>query len=69
LRRADPPFKGPYRLCKNDSDTEEEAKAQQRAVEPLVNELKMELADCPISDFGLLGYAICESIYYYYYYQ
>jgi hypothetical protein len=33
LRRADPPFKGSYRLVK-DQGTEKAAKAQQRAVEP-----------------------------------
>jgi hypothetical protein len=38
LRRADPPSKEPYRLRKNDYGTEAEAKAQQRAVEPLMNE-------------------------------
>jgi hypothetical protein len=39
LRRADPPSKESYRLCKKeDCETEEEAMAQQRAVEPLVNE-------------------------------
>jgi hypothetical protein len=38
LRRADPPSKEPYLLCKKDYETEEEAKAQQRAVESLMNE-------------------------------
>jgi hypothetical protein len=38
LRRADPPSKGCYRLCKNDYETEEEARAQQKAVEPLMND-------------------------------
>jgi hypothetical protein len=38
LRRADHPSKESYRLRKNDYETEEEARAQQRAVEPLLNE-------------------------------
>jgi hypothetical protein len=38
LRRAGHPSKESYRLCKIDYETEEEAKAQQRAVEPLKNE-------------------------------
>jgi hypothetical protein len=38
LQRADPPFKESYRLCKKDYVTEEEAMAQQRAVEPLTND-------------------------------
>jgi hypothetical protein len=37
-QRADPSSKESYRLCKKDCGTEEEARAQQRAVEPLMNE-------------------------------
>jgi hypothetical protein len=45
LRRADHSFKEYYRLCKNDYETEEEAGAQQRAVEPFKNEWMNELYD------------------------
>jgi hypothetical protein len=38
LRRADPPSKESYCLCKNDYETKEEARAQQKATEPLMNE-------------------------------
>jgi hypothetical protein len=38
LHWADPLYKESYKLCKNDNKTEEEARAQQRAVEPLMNE-------------------------------
>jgi hypothetical protein len=37
LRRADHSFKESYRLCKNDYGSEEEARAQQRTVESLMN--------------------------------
>jgi hypothetical protein len=40
LRRADPPSKESYRLCKKDYEIEEEARAEQRAVEPLISEMK-----------------------------
>jgi hypothetical protein len=38
LRRADPSSKESYRPCKNDYETEAEARAQQRAVEPQMHE-------------------------------
>jgi hypothetical protein len=38
LRRADHSSKESYRLCKNDCETDERARAQQRAVDPLMNE-------------------------------
>jgi hypothetical protein len=42
LRRADPQPKESYRLCKQDYETEEEVRAQQRAVEPLMTMMMME---------------------------
>jgi hypothetical protein len=39
LRRADHSSKESYRLCKKDYETKVEARAQQRAVEPLMSEL------------------------------
>jgi hypothetical protein len=38
LRRANHSPKESYHLCKKDYGTEEEARAQQRAVEPLMND-------------------------------
>jgi hypothetical protein len=38
LQSADPPSKEYYYLCKNDYETEEYARTQQRAVEPWKNE-------------------------------
>jgi hypothetical protein len=38
LRRANHSSKESYRLCKKDYETEEEVRAQQRAVEPLIND-------------------------------
>jgi hypothetical protein len=38
LRRADHSSKESYCLCINDYETEEKARAQQRAIEPLLNE-------------------------------
>jgi hypothetical protein len=42
LRQVDNSSKESYRLCKKDYETEEEAKAQQRAVESLMNDWKNE---------------------------
>jgi hypothetical protein len=38
LRRADPSSKESYCLCKKDYETEAEARAQQNAIVPLMNE-------------------------------
>jgi hypothetical protein len=46
LRRANHSSKESYRLCKKDYKSEVEARAQQRAVEPLTNEWKMNTIKC-----------------------
>jgi hypothetical protein len=56
LRRADHSSKESYRLCKNDYETEEEARAQQRAVEPFTNELNVE-SNCSVGTINF-SYAI-----------
>jgi hypothetical protein len=38
MRRADHSSKQSYRLCKNDYETEERARAQKRAVVPMIDE-------------------------------
>jgi hypothetical protein len=43
LRRADHSSKEPYRLCKKDYETEEEARVQESAVESLKNEMNSNL--------------------------
>jgi hypothetical protein len=48
LRRADPLSKESYRHCKRDYGTEEQTWAQQRALEPIMNEL---LKSIPISSW------------------
>jgi hypothetical protein len=45
LRQADPPSKESYRLCKQDYETEEEVRAQQRALQPMMNEMNTSNED------------------------
>jgi hypothetical protein len=48
LRLADPPSKESYHLWRKDCDTEIEARAQRRAVEPSMNEWRIENEDIGI---------------------
>jgi hypothetical protein len=60
LRRADHSSKESYRLCKNDYETDEEAWAQQRVVEPLM--MMMNYTACPyllVISFGLPTVFFC----------
>jgi hypothetical protein len=49
LRRPDHASVEPYRLRKNDYETEEEARAQQRAVERLMNEIYLCFYRCTVN--------------------
>jgi hypothetical protein len=53
LQRADYSSKESYRLCDKDYETEEEAMAQQKAVESLMNEQKIKLPPCLIKHHAM----------------
>jgi hypothetical protein len=58
LGRADTPSKYFYRRCKNEYEIEEEVRAQQRVIEPLMNEgkavfrLEAYIIGCLLSDIS-----------------
>jgi hypothetical protein len=54
LRWADPPSKESYRLYNKDYETEEEARAQQRAVDSLVDEW--------VNECSLIKDAVCNLV-------
>jgi hypothetical protein len=60
LRRGDHSSKESYRLCKKDYETEEEAGAQQRAVEPVMNENEY-VQGKPQLNYGERNLRICGS--------
>jgi hypothetical protein len=57
LRRADPPSKESYRLCKKDHDTEKAAKAQQNYIGPYVD---IKLFLCLSNHFPMKTYGGVE---------
>jgi hypothetical protein len=62
LRLADHSSKEPYRLCKKDYGTEEEARAQQRAAEPLTNKNGIKIMRFKIRNFLFIS-ARVRSVY------
>jgi hypothetical protein len=66
LRRADHSSKESYRLCKKDYRVEAEARAQQKSVEPLMNEVVVVAAAAAVL-FGVVV-AIFSCIYMYFFY-
>jgi hypothetical protein len=62
LRWADHSSKEAYRLCKKDYETEEEARAQQRDVEPLMDEVKLWFASGNVSESVCVCVCVCVCV-------